>query len=168
MRLIIIIKLIANWWAWELVPSELGGGPAEIPDTAGRFHGNPVSGNQPCKRPPISTVTLMELQWRNLPYPLPTMNHFLPGKDWALNWQNRPPKEWPRKLNWASKLQMWWSKQWSVQGSDPQRKAEQTTAIMATIAHMQAHGKASPWGHPTDHRDRWTHWPEVNGSPSDI
>ena len=57
----------------------VGGGPAQIPGTAGRFYGNPVSGNQPCKRPPIGTVTLKELQWRNLPGPIPAMNHFLIG-----------------------------------------------------------------------------------------
>ena len=33
---------------------------------------------------------------------------------------------------------------------------------MATRAHMRAHGKASPCGHPTDHRDRLTHWLEIN------
>ena len=74
---LIIVKLIANWWAWELVPSKVGGGPVQIPGTAGRFHVNPVSGNQPCKPPPTGTVTLKELQWRNLPDLIPTMNHFL-------------------------------------------------------------------------------------------
>ena len=28
---------------------EVDGGPAQIPGTVGRFHGNPVSGNQPWK-----------------------------------------------------------------------------------------------------------------------
>ena len=69
------------------MPSKVGEGPAQIPGTAGRFHGNPVSGNQPCK---------------------------------------------------------------------------QTSVIMATRAQMQAHGKASPCGHPTDHRNRWMHWLEIN------
>ena len=73
------LKLIANWWAWELVPSEVVGDPVQIPGTAGRFHGYPVSGNQPCKRPPPGTITLKELQWRNLPDLIPTMNHFLLG-----------------------------------------------------------------------------------------
>ena len=54
------------------------------------------------------------------------------------------PKQWSTKLNWASKLPIWWPKQWSVQGSDPQRSAPQTTAFMVTRAQMQAHGKASP------------------------
>ena len=77
------------------------------------------------------------------------------GKGWAMNWQNRWPKQWSIKLNWASKLQIWWPKLWYIQGSDPKRSAEKTTAIiiMATRAHMQAHGKASPSYHPTDHRD---------------
>ena len=33
----------------------------------GGFHGDPVSGNQPFKQPPTSTVTLKELQWKYLP-----------------------------------------------------------------------------------------------------
>ena len=62
------------------MPSKVGGGFAQIPGTAGRFHGNPVSGNQR-KWPPTGTgtVTLKELQWRNLPDPIPTINHFLIG-----------------------------------------------------------------------------------------
>ena len=35
--------------------------------------------------------------------------------------------------------------------SDPQRLAEKATANMATRAHTQAHGKASPCGHHADH-----------------
>ena len=61
------------------MPSKVGGGPAQIPGKAARFYGHPVSVNQPCKRPPTGTVTLKELQWRNLPDPIPTMNHFLIG-----------------------------------------------------------------------------------------
>ena len=60
-----------------MVSSKVDGGPTKIPGTAGRFHGNLMSRNQPCKRPPNSTVALMELQWRNLPDPIPTTNHFL-------------------------------------------------------------------------------------------
>ena len=33
----------------------------------GGFHGDPVSGNQPCLRPPTGTVTLKKLQWKYLP-----------------------------------------------------------------------------------------------------
>ena len=84
---------------------------------------------------------------------------------WVLSSQIKLLKHLSSKLNWASKLQMWWPKQWSVQGSDPQRSAEQATVNMVTRAHMQAHGKAnqnknkqkaSPCGHPTDHRARWS------------
>ena len=126
---------------------------------------NPVSGKQPCKWPPTSTVTLKELQWRNLPDPIPTMNNFLWGVGRAgcrIIWQNRRPKQRSTKLNWASKLPIWWPKQWSVQGTDPQRSAQQTTAILAARAQMQAHCEASPCGHPTDPGDRWTHWLEIN------
>lgn len=49
-------KFIDNWW--DLVPSKVGGGPAKVPGTAGRLNGNPLSGNQACKGPPTSTVTL--------------------------------------------------------------------------------------------------------------
>ena len=63
--------------------------------------------------------------WRNfsgnLPYPIPALNHFLWGWEggWGQDWQNGRPKQRSTKLNWASKLQIWWPKQWSVQGSDP-------------------------------------------------
>ena len=33
----------------------------------GGFHGDPVSGNQPCLQPPTGTVTLKQLQWKYLP-----------------------------------------------------------------------------------------------------
>ena len=62
------------------MPSEVGGGPVQIPGTAGSFHGNHVRGNQPCKRSPTRTITLKELQWRNLADLIPTMNHFLIGR----------------------------------------------------------------------------------------
>ena len=39
----------------KLVPSKVGGSPAQIPGTAGRFYGNSVSGNQLCKKPATST-----------------------------------------------------------------------------------------------------------------
>ena len=118
------------------MPWEVGGGPVKIPGISGRFHGNPLSGNQPCQRPPTSIVTLKTLEWRSLPDPIPYYEP-LPmrgGKGWALNWQNRQPKKWSTKLNWASKLEIWWPKQWFVQGSDPQRTAQQTTASMVTTS----------------------------------
>ena len=71
--IIIIIKLNANWWAWELEPSKIGGGPAEIQGTAGRFHANHIKGNQPCTPPPTSTITLKKLSWPD------TANRFLWG-----------------------------------------------------------------------------------------
>jgi len=58
------------------MPLKVSGGPAKILGTGRRSHGNSVSGNQPCKLPPTCTFTLKELQWRNLPGPIPTMNHF--------------------------------------------------------------------------------------------
>ena len=88
-----LFKLIANWWPWKLVPSKVGGGPVKIPGTAWRFHGNPVSGNQSCKWPPTSTVTLKELQWRNLPDPIPTMNHFVWGVRRARHWIGKIGKQ---------------------------------------------------------------------------
>jgi len=59
------------------VSSKVDGGPTKIPGTAGRFHGNPMSRNQPCKRPPNSTIALKELQWRNLAERIATVKHFL-------------------------------------------------------------------------------------------
>ena len=71
-------RLIVSWQSWEVVTSVVVGGPTKIPGVAGRFHGNPVSRNKPCKRSLPSTVTLKEIQSRNfLPELLPTMNHFL-------------------------------------------------------------------------------------------
>ena len=52
------------------------------------FHGNPVSGNQPCKRIPTSTDTMKELQMRNLHDPMPTMTFFEGWEGEALNLQN--------------------------------------------------------------------------------
>ena len=151
-------KLITNWWAWELgnwCHERLVGAPqkyqAQQGDSmatfwAGTSHG---SGHQPAlsHRRNFSGETYLTqyLPWTT----------FCEGWQlgWALHWQNRWPKQWSIKLNWASKLQIWWPKQWSIQCSDPQISAKQTTAIMLPRAHMEAHGKASPWGHPTDYRD---------------
>ena len=145
------------------MPSKVGGGPAQIPGTAGRFHGNPVKRNQPCKQPPTSIITegtsVEKLTWPDTYHePLPLRG----GKGCVLNWQNGRPKQRSTELNLASKLPIWCPKQWSVQGSDPLRSVQQTTAILATRAQMQAHGKASPCGHPTDPGDRWAHWLEIN------
>ena len=43
----------------------LGGGRKYEAQQEG-FHGDPVSGNQLCLRPPTSTVTLKELHWKYL------------------------------------------------------------------------------------------------------
>ena len=119
---------------------------------------------QPCEQEPVlqaatnkhrhaEGTSVEKLSWPSTYHePLPKRG----GKGWAQNWQNRRAKQWSTKLNWASKLPIWWPKQWSVQGSDPQRSVQQTRA------HMQAHGKASPCGHSTDPGDRWTHWLEIN------
>ena len=101
---------------------------------------------------PTEGTSVEKLAWPDTYHePLPMRG----GKGWVQNWQNRRPKQWSTKLNW-------WPKQWSVQGSDLQRSVQQATAILATIAQMQAHGEASPCGHPTDPGDRWTHWLEIN------
>ena len=89
------------------MPSKVGGGLAQIPGTAGRFHGNPMSGNQTCKWPPISNVTLKELQWRNLPELIPTMHFFL----WRLG----------RNGCWIGKI--------GDQSSDPQNSIEQAIKL---------------------------------------
>jgi len=60
-----------------LVPSKVGRGFAKIPGNASGFYGNLVSRSQSCEQPPTRAVTLKELQWKNLPDPIPTMNHFL-------------------------------------------------------------------------------------------
>ena len=97
---------------------------------------------QPCEREAaLQTATnrhhhtegtsVEKLTWPNTYHePLPMRG----GKGWAQNWQNRRPKPWSTKLNWASKVPIWWPKQWSVQCSDPWRSVQQTTAILATRA----------------------------------
>ena len=117
---------------------------------------------QPCEREPAlqaatnrhrhtEGTSVEKLTWPDTYHePLPMRG----GKGWAHNWQHRRPKQRSTKLNWASKLPIWWPKQWSVQGSDPQRSAQRTTTILATRTQMQAHGEASPCGHPTDPGDR--------------
>ena len=64
------------------MPSKVGGGPVQMLGTAGRFHDNPVSGNHPYKRPPTGTVTLKELQWRNLTDLIDTYHEPFPMTDW--------------------------------------------------------------------------------------
>ena len=61
----------------KLVPSKVDEGPTKIAGTAGKFCGNPVQGNHPYKGPLTSTVTVKELQWRNLADLIPTVNRFL-------------------------------------------------------------------------------------------
>lgn len=103
----------------RLEPAKVGGVPAQIPGTARRFHGNPVGGKQPCKPPPTSTVTegaSVEKRTCADPYhePLPIRR----GR--AERWIGKigQPKQWSTKLNWASKLPIWWPKRWSVQGGE--------------------------------------------------
>ena len=61
----------------ELVPWKVDEGPVKILGTAGRFHDNSVSSNQPCKWPPTSTTTLKELQLRYSPHMIPNVTQFL-------------------------------------------------------------------------------------------
>lgn len=44
----------------KVVASKIVGSPVKIPGTAGRFHGNPVSGTQPTKWPPTSIKKLLQ------------------------------------------------------------------------------------------------------------
>ena len=111
---------------------------AKLPVIEGRFHGNLVSGNQPCKWSPTGAITLKETRRRNLPDLIPTMNQFLWGLGRAGHWMgkigNQSSTSNLQCSTWALKLQIWWPKQWSVQGRDLQRSAEQATAIMVTHA----------------------------------
>jgi len=60
-----------------VVASKVGGNNTKIQGTVVRFHCYPGSRNQPCKWPPTSNVTLKELQWRNLPNPIPAVTQKL-------------------------------------------------------------------------------------------
>ena len=138
--LIIIIKLIANWWAWEPVPWKIGCSPMKIPGITRRFHGNLMSRNQPFKQPLTSTITLKELQWRNFPDLRSTMNHFLWGVE--------------RAVCGIGKI--------GDQSSDPQSSTEQANCKYGDqssdlfkvvwwveLTCKQMVRKVSSWGHPT-------------------
>ena len=115
--------------------SKVGGSPAQIPSTAGRFHGNPVSRNQSCKQPPTSTVTLKALQWRNLADPVPIMNHFLRGMGKAghrigkIGKQSSDPQSSTEQANC----------QYGDQSSDPSKvmiHKDQCSRLEPTCKHM--------------------------------
>jgi len=55
------IDELGNWSQERLV-----GAPRKYEAQQGGFHGDPVSGKQPCQQPPTDTVTLKELQWKYL------------------------------------------------------------------------------------------------------
>ena len=62
-----------------VVPSKVGEGPVKITGTAGRFHGNPITGWSRVLQAATNQhrQSLKELQWTNVPDAIPTMNHFL-------------------------------------------------------------------------------------------
>ena len=77
-------------------------------------------------------TSVEKLAWADTYHkPLPVKG----GKGQALNQKNRQPKQWSTKLNWASQMQIYWPKQWSIQGSNPQRSAEQKTVIKGIRVH---------------------------------
>ena len=116
---------------------------------------SPASGHQPAPS-----------HWRNfsgnLPYPMPTLNHFLWGWEggWGQNWQNRRPKQRSTTLNWGSKLQIWWP------SSDPSKVVictdQRSRQLQLWRLEPKARGEANPCGHPTYPGDRWMHWLEIN------
>ena len=153
------MKLIANWWAWELVPSKIGG--AQQGDSIATMWAGTSPGRGHQLAPPhwrnFSGETYLT---RNLPW---TTSYMGSGKGGVLNWQSGREKQWSTKLNWASKLQIMVTKAViGVQGSDHKDQRSRQLQLMATRAHVQAHGEASPCGHATDHRDRRAHSLEIN------
>jgi len=106
---------------------------------------------QPCRREAaLQAATNQHRHWASVekltcpdPYhePLPIRR----GR--AERWIGKigQPKQWSTKLNWASKLPIWWPKQWSVQGGELWR-LEHTCKHVARKALV-----ANP-----HHRDRWT------------
>ena len=62
-----------------MVLSKVQGGPGKMQGTAGRFRGNPVSWDQPCKGSPTSTVTPKELQRNYLPNLISTVTQLYEG-----------------------------------------------------------------------------------------
>ena len=64
------------------MPSKVDECPAKVQGTPGRFHGNPVSRNQPFKRPLTNTVALKELRWKYLSNPVLSLTqYFIPWPD---------------------------------------------------------------------------------------
>ena len=119
---------------------------------------------QPCEREPAlqaannqnrqtEGTSVKKLTWHNT-----YVNQFLGGVGGAGRWTDKigDQRGHLQSLTEQTNCGSCWPKQWFVQGSDPQRSVGQTIAIMVTSyrAHMQAHGKANPCGHPTDHTDR--------------
>ena len=123
MWLVIILKLIANRWAWELVQERLEGVPPKYEAQQGGFHGKPVSGNQPCLRPPTSTVTLKKLQWKYLPNTI-----YLPETDFQHGREGQGRKLLAKHCSNTAMIVKLFQ--------------------MANTADSSAHGEVNPCGHP--------------------
>ena len=119
---------------------------------------------QPCEREPALQAANNQNRHtegtsaKKLTWPNNYMNQFLRGAGRAGRWTDKIGDQTGYLQSWTEQTncRSCWPKQWFVQGSDLQRSVGQTIAIMATgyRAHMQAHGKENPCGHPTDHTDR--------------
>ena len=109
-----LFKLIVTGWVSKL-QSLVGALQKYQAHQQGRFHDNPASRNQPIKELPISTITLKELQGRNLMNPILTVGwvgldakltketteaviHKDPLSKQLLLWQ---PKQWPIQDIWT-------------------------------------------------------------------
>ena len=123
-----------------MVPSKIGRVPVKIQGPAGRFHGKLVSGDQPCKWPQPSTITLMELQWRFLPYLIASVTQR--GLGWALS-KGRDGSDDPQRSAEQATAKLWQPEQCSVQGSDSQihctSKAGNCKYCKVTKVLIQAH-----------------------------
>ena len=114
------IDELGNWCQQRLV-----GAQCKYEAQQGGFHGDSVSGNQPCQRPPTSTVTLKELQWKYLPNTVLTYLGLTSNKGGKDRVVNLLVKHFRKSTVMAK-----------------QKK-------MANKVDSSALGRANPYGHPT-------------------
>ena len=133
---LIIIKLNINWWLGNWSHQRLVGALLKYQAQQGGSMAT-LYKREPALQPTASHhCHTEETSEKKFSWP-DTLHRFLwgVGRSGSRIGKIGNQTRWSTKLNWASKLQIWWPMQWSVQGSDPQRSAEQTTTNIATRAH---------------------------------
>ena len=94
------VKLIANRWPLGTGALNVGRGPEQFMPGQGAIHGNPMSGNHPCKQLPTGTVTLNQISGKILTWP-----PIQARKVWNI-WRGERGGDSSRctSANWSSKI----------------------------------------------------------------